>query len=66
MAKKAKKADVPDKKELLSSARSTLTDDDDDGTDSDKDDGKPLSIDDAIDANINAYVAEHGDPFAEE
>ena len=62
-----KEAKKKEDKTLLSSARTDLADDDlsDDDDDEGKD-KKPLSIDDAIDANINKFIAEKGDPFAED
>jgi hypothetical protein len=43
----------------------TLDDTGDDADDK-KDDDKPLSIEDSIDANMNEYIAKHGDPFVDQ
>jgi hypothetical protein len=53
-------------KAIKSSAKSTITDDpvgdDGEGKDKGKDKG-PVSIDDALKANSDAYIAKHGSPF---
>ncbi len=62
-AEKAKNKTV--EKKLATSARTDLSGDDDYEDDSEKKDDKPIDIEDAIDANMNAFIAEHGDPFEE-